>query len=86
MATTPQFYNVQFALEMMEFFRANNWRGAQASIGNSSKLALLTRLAGGMGQWKGDKKFEDKYREKRDKGKTLTKKQKEALKKETEVT
>jgi len=64
LAAAPQFYNVGLAREIMEFFRANNWRGAQATMGNSSKLALLTRLAGGMGAWRGDKKF-DKQRQER---------------------
>ena len=50
------------ATDMMEFFRSNNWRGAQPGMGNSSKLALLTRLAGGMGAWRGDAKIEKERR------------------------
>ena len=53
---TPQFYQRELAAQMMSYFRSNNWHGALPSMGNSSMLALLTRLAGGMGLWKGDSK------------------------------
>ena len=53
---TPQFYQRELAAQMMSYFRSNNWHGALPTLGNSSMLALLTRLAGGMGLWKGDSK------------------------------
>jgi len=54
LASTPTFYQKELATELMQFFRTNNWTGSLPSVGNSSKLALLTRLAGGMGAWKGE--------------------------------
>jgi len=60
----PQFYQRELATEMMAYFRANNWHGALPTLGNSSMLALLTRLAGGMGAWRGDAKLMAKRAEK----------------------
>ncbi|KAL1523372.1 hypothetical protein AB1Y20_018315 [Prymnesium parvum] len=56
LAKAPQFYQKELAGEMLRFFRANNWHGSLPTMGNSSKLALLTRLMGGMGAWRGDAK------------------------------
>ena len=59
-----QFYQRDLAAEMMAYFRSNNWHGALPTLGNSTMLALLTRLAGGMGAWKGDAKLTAKREEK----------------------
>jgi len=70
---TPTFWNHQLAKEMMAFFRTNNWRGAQPTTGNSSKLALLTRLAGGLNRWKGNPRLEKKVIKEKEKTKARSK-------------
>ena len=49
----PKYFQKEFATELIKFFRFHGWTGAQSSDGNSQKLPLLTRLAGGMNCWKG---------------------------------
>jgi len=64
LSKNPQFYQRELAAEMMHYFRSNNWNGAMPTLGNSTMLALLTRLAGGMGAWRGDPKLLAKRAEK----------------------
>jgi len=54
LSTNPNFYQKEMASEMYKFMLDNGWHGSLPSTGNSMKLPLLTRLAGGIGAWKGD--------------------------------
>ena len=56
LAANPKFYQADLARVMMEWFSSHEWHGAMAGFGDSQKLALLTRLAGGFDAWRGERR------------------------------
>lgn len=49
---TPRFFQDRVGKMVLDMFVENNWRGMMKGYGHNHKLALLTKLCGGLNAWK----------------------------------
>lgn len=56
---TPKYLDKEFADEIVWFLAQRHWRGHLSGFGHSKRRPLLTRLAGGLRMWKGEKEFKE---------------------------
>ena len=50
----PKFFEKKMAAEVIKYFKSHEFRGPMQGHGNSSKLPLLSRLAGGFAAWESE--------------------------------